>query len=105
MQKQQKIPHESNLRYKENTRTSMQAGVFTVVYRERVRDVLIRELSMPGLLELGESFKQSMKDFLAAWLVRLWDAGADRISLSAAEAEERKDIPHIPPWDTQEGAA
>lgn len=97
MQKQQKIPHESNLRYKENTRTSMQAGVFTVVYRERVRDVLIRELSMPGLLELGESFKQSMKDFLTAWLVRLWDAGADRISLSAAEAEERKDIPHIPP--------
>ena len=90
MQKQQKIPHESNLRYKENTRTSMQAGVFTVVYRERVRDVLIRELSMPGLLELGESFKQSMKDFLTAWLVRL---------------EERKDIPHIPPWDTQEGAA
>lgn len=82
----------------------MQAGVFTVVYRERVRDVLIRELSMPGLLELGESFKQSMKDFLTAWLVRLWGAGADRIGLSAAEAE-RKDIPHIPPWDTQEGAA
>ena len=45
---------------------------------------------MLGLLELGESFKQSMRDFLTTWLVRLWDAGADRISLSAAEAEEQK---------------
>lgn len=54
--------------------------------------MVIREHSMLGLLELGESFKQSMKDSLMAWLVRLWDVGADRISPSAAEAEERKDM-------------
>lgn len=42
---------------------------------------------MLGLMELGESFKQLKRDFLSAWLVRLWDAGADGISPSAAEAE------------------
>lgn len=60
--------------------------------RSGVRDCGNQRTFKLGLLELGESFKQSMKDFLTAWLVRLWDVPADRISLSAAEAEEWKDI-------------
>lgn len=54
--------------------------------------MVIREHSILGLLELGKSFKQLMKDSLTAWPVRLRDAGTDRIGMRAAEAEERKDI-------------
>lgn len=54
--------------------------------------MVTKEYSTLELLELGRSFKQGMKDSLAAWLVRLCDLGADGISLSAAKAEELSNI-------------
>lgn len=42
---------------------------------------------MSELLELGETFKQAMKELVEAWLVRLWGMAADGTSLSAAETK------------------
>lgn len=50
--------------------------------------VTIREHSVSELLELGKHFKQAMGESLAALLVKLTDAEADRISLSTVPVEK-----------------
>lgn len=45
----------------------------------------IKKYSVLELLELEKTVKQAIKEFGPAWLVRLWDMGGDRISLTAAE--------------------
>lgn len=51
--------------------------------------VTIREHSVSELLELGKHFKQAMGESLAALLVKLTDAEADRISLSTVPVEKK----------------
>lgn len=57
----------------------------------------IREFSVLGLLELGKRFKQAVKESLTAWLVKLWDAGTGGVTLSAVEAEKRRNVSTGPP--------
>lgn len=58
--------------------------------------MISREYSAAELLEFGKTFKQTMKEPLIAWLVRLWDMGAYGISLTAVEAEKLSHVTNFP---------
>lgn len=49
--------------------------------------------------EIGKHVKQRMKELLMAWIVKLWDVGADGIRLSATEVEKEYDVNYSSPWD------
>jgi hypothetical protein len=38
--------------------------------------MVVRECSVPELLELKKTFKQAKKELISAWLVKLWGMGA-----------------------------
>jgi hypothetical protein len=46
---------------------------------------MIRECSVPELLELGKALKQAMEEPVAACLVRVWDMRADGTHLTAVK--------------------
>lgn len=56
----------------------------------------LRECSALELLDFGKTFKQATEEPVTAWLVRLWDMGVNRVSLTAMEVENLSNITSHP---------